>query len=42
MNGGPLFQFSPAISLQVFCNTQEEIDHYWDKLRDVLPKRCYK
>lgn len=33
MNGGPQFQFNEAISLQVHCNTQEEIDHYWGKLR---------
>ena len=40
MNGGPLFQFSPAISLQVFCDTQEEIDHYWEKLRDGGDERA--
>jgi len=32
MNGGPLFKFNEAISLQVPCDTQEEIDYYWDKL----------
>lgn len=32
LNGGPLFRFSEAISLQVDCATQEEVDHYWDKL----------
>jgi len=32
LNGGPLFKFSEAISFQVFCDTQEEIDNYWDKL----------
>jgi len=31
-NGGPLFQFTPAFSLLVNCQTQEEIDYYWDKL----------
>jgi predicted 3-demethylubiquinone-9 3-methyltransferase (glyoxalase superfamily) len=31
-NGGPLFHFTEAISLQVMCETQEEIDRYWDKL----------
>ncbi len=31
-NGGPQFQFNEAISLMVGCDTQEEIDHYWDKL----------
>jgi len=32
LNGGPLFKFNEAVSLQVFCDTQEEIDDYWDKL----------
>lgn len=32
LNGGPHFKFSEAISLQVFCEDQEEIDYYWDKL----------
>jgi len=32
LNGGPMFQFSPAISFFVKCETQEEIDHYWDRL----------
>ena len=32
LNGGPLFQFSPAVSLVVNCESQEEIDEYWAKL----------
>jgi predicted 3-demethylubiquinone-9 3-methyltransferase (glyoxalase superfamily) len=32
LNGGPLFQFSEAISMVLSCETQKEIDHYWDKL----------
>jgi predicted 3-demethylubiquinone-9 3-methyltransferase (glyoxalase superfamily) len=32
LNGGPHFKFSPAISFQIPCETQEEIDHYWEKL----------
>jgi predicted 3-demethylubiquinone-9 3-methyltransferase (glyoxalase superfamily) len=32
LNGGPLFKFSEAISLAVFCDTQQEIDHYWTRL----------
>jgi predicted 3-demethylubiquinone-9 3-methyltransferase (glyoxalase superfamily) len=32
LNGGPEFQHSPAISFMVKCETQEEIDRYWDKL----------
>jgi predicted 3-demethylubiquinone-9 3-methyltransferase (glyoxalase superfamily) len=31
INGGPQFTFSEAISLQINCETQEEIDHYWDR-----------
>jgi len=34
INGGPLFTFSEAISLQINCETQEEIDYYWDKLSE--------
>jgi predicted 3-demethylubiquinone-9 3-methyltransferase (glyoxalase superfamily) len=32
LNGGPHFQFNEAVSLQVMCETQEEIDRYWDAL----------
>jgi predicted 3-demethylubiquinone-9 3-methyltransferase (glyoxalase superfamily) len=32
MNGGPQFTFSPAISMLVNCDTQEEIDFLWEKL----------
>ena len=32
INGGPQFTFSPAISFFVKCETQAEIDHFWDKL----------
>jgi len=32
LNGGPEFTFSEAISLQVDCQTQEEVDYYWDGL----------
>ena len=34
LNGIPVFKFSEAISFQVFCETQEEIDYYWNKLTD--------
>jgi predicted 3-demethylubiquinone-9 3-methyltransferase (glyoxalase superfamily) len=34
LNGGPVFKFTEALSLTVYCNTQEEIDYYWDKLRE--------
>ena len=32
LNGGPDFKFNEAISLQIFCETQEEIDYYWNRL----------
>lgn len=32
LNGGPQFKFSEAVSFVIECATQEEIDHYWDKL----------
>ncbi|MEM5296339.1 VOC family protein [Burkholderia sp. JPY481] len=34
LNGGPQYKFTPAISLMVHCDSQEEIDHYWSKLLD--------
>src|SRR5262249_9835728 len=32
LNGGPLFTFNEAVSFQVNCETQAEVDYYWDKL----------
>lgn len=32
LNGGPVFKFNEAISLQVYCDTQKELDGYWTKL----------
>jgi predicted 3-demethylubiquinone-9 3-methyltransferase (glyoxalase superfamily) len=32
LNGGPAFTFNEAVSLQVNCANQEEVDSYWDKL----------
>jgi predicted 3-demethylubiquinone-9 3-methyltransferase (glyoxalase superfamily) len=32
LNGGPLFTFNEAVSFQVNCETQEEIDYYWERL----------
>ena len=34
LNGGPQFQFTPAISFLVHCETQEEVDTLWEKLLD--------
>jgi predicted 3-demethylubiquinone-9 3-methyltransferase (glyoxalase superfamily) len=32
LNGGPVFRFNEAISFQVACETQAEVDHYWERL----------
>ena len=34
LNGGPQYTFTPAISLFVHCESQQEVDHYWSKLLD--------
>ncbi len=34
LNGGPIFKFNEAISFQVNCDTQEEVDYYWEKLSE--------
>jgi predicted 3-demethylubiquinone-9 3-methyltransferase (glyoxalase superfamily) len=34
LNGGPVFKFNEAISFQVYCESQEEIDYYWKKLTE--------
>jgi predicted 3-demethylubiquinone-9 3-methyltransferase (glyoxalase superfamily) len=32
LNGGPVFKFNEAVSFQVSCETQEEVDYYWERL----------
>ena len=34
MNGGPLFRFNESVSIVVYCETQDEIDHYWNRLSE--------
>ncbi len=34
LNGGPIYQFTYATSFYIHCKTQEEVDHYWDKLSE--------
>ncbi len=34
LNGGPHFKFNEAVSFQVHCETQAEIDHFWSKLAE--------
>jgi predicted 3-demethylubiquinone-9 3-methyltransferase (glyoxalase superfamily) len=43
LNGGPMFTFNEAISLQVHCETQAEVDYYWEKLSaggDATTQQC--
>jgi predicted 3-demethylubiquinone-9 3-methyltransferase (glyoxalase superfamily) len=34
LNGGPQFKFSEAISFQLYCDSQEEVDYFWSKLSE--------
>jgi predicted 3-demethylubiquinone-9 3-methyltransferase (glyoxalase superfamily) len=34
LNGGPRFTFSEAVSFQIMCADQAEVDHYWDRLTE--------
>ena len=34
LNGGPIFKFNEAVSFQIECETQEELDEYWQKLSE--------
>jgi len=34
LNGGPVFKFTEAISFQIPCETQEDVDYYWSKLTE--------
>jgi predicted 3-demethylubiquinone-9 3-methyltransferase (glyoxalase superfamily) len=43
LNGGPIFKFTEAVSLQINCDTQAEVDHYWEKLTaggDANAQQC--
>ena len=41
LNGGPMYKFSPAISLVVHCTTQQEVDGVWARLLEGgAPQRC--
>ena len=43
LNGGPVFRFNEAVSLQVNCDTQAEVDHYWARLSaggDPAAQQC--
>jgi predicted 3-demethylubiquinone-9 3-methyltransferase (glyoxalase superfamily) len=34
LNGGPIFKFTEAVSFQINCDTQEEVDHFWHRLSE--------
>jgi predicted 3-demethylubiquinone-9 3-methyltransferase (glyoxalase superfamily) len=43
LNGGPVFTFNEAISFQVYCETQNEVDYYWERLSeggDAQAQQC--
>ena len=41
VDGGPMYKFTPAVSFIIPCESQEEIDYFWDRLsEDGKPGRC--
>jgi predicted 3-demethylubiquinone-9 3-methyltransferase (glyoxalase superfamily) len=42
LNGGPNFKFTEAISFVVKCETQSEVDHYWEKLGESGDERAQR
>lgn len=34
LNGGPQFKFNEAVSFQIFCDDQDEVDYYWSRLSE--------
>ena len=43
LNGGPMFRFTEAVSFQISCSTQVEVDHYWERLSkggDAQAQQC--
>ena len=39
LNGGPVFRFNEAVSLVVHCRSQDEVDHYWNRLLEGAPEK---
>jgi predicted 3-demethylubiquinone-9 3-methyltransferase (glyoxalase superfamily) len=43
LNGGPIFKFTEAVSLQIYCDSQQEVDHFWETLSaggDPAAQQC--
>jgi predicted 3-demethylubiquinone-9 3-methyltransferase (glyoxalase superfamily) len=40
LNGGPMFKFTEAISLMIDCETQEEVDYYWNALTATAARKA--
>jgi predicted 3-demethylubiquinone-9 3-methyltransferase (glyoxalase superfamily) len=43
LNGGPVFKFTEAVSFEITCETQEEVDHFWERLGeggDEAARQC--
>lgn len=43
LNGGPVFKINESVSFQIYCDTQQELDYYWEKLSadgDPEAQRC--
>ena len=43
LNGGPLFRFTEAVSFEISCETQADVDHFWDRLSkggDPAAQQC--
>jgi predicted 3-demethylubiquinone-9 3-methyltransferase (glyoxalase superfamily) len=43
LNGGPIFTFNESVSFMVLCNSQDEVDYFWEKLSaggDVNAQQC--
>ena len=40
LNGGPVFRFTEAVSFQIMCDTQDQVDHFWQRLSEGGDERA--